>query len=93
MAELDDFGKLDCVGMVLLSEWLAVLCCPTEIGVVGSLLFRTPDIRVFLLFLLVWGLGELPVCLLGHQEPCWQLWYCTGLFALPKIHGFPKTAI
>lgn len=29
---LDGFGKLDCVGMVLLPEWFAVLCCLTEIG-------------------------------------------------------------
>lgn len=33
MAELNDLGKLDHVGMVLLSGWLAVLGYLTEIGV------------------------------------------------------------
>lgn len=39
----------------------------------GHLLFMIPATRVFLLFLLVRELGDLPVCLLGHHESCCQL--------------------
>lgn len=38
----------------------------------GPLLFVIPATRVFLLFVLVYELGDLPVCLLGHHESCCQ---------------------
>lgn len=39
MADLDVFGKLDRIGMILLSGWCAVLYCLTEIGVVTGRVF------------------------------------------------------
>lgn len=39
MAELDDLGKLDPAGMILLSDCPAFLCCLIEIGVVAGRTF------------------------------------------------------
>lgn len=39
MAELDNVGKLEPVGMIFLSGWSAFVCCLAEIGVVTGRVF------------------------------------------------------
>lgn len=62
--------RLVCFPLLSNRDWG---CVRESVRSWNNLIFGTPDIRVFLVFLLVCELEDLPMCLLSCHESCCQL--------------------